>query len=67
MTFRVKDAYCPQLNEATKEPKVLITSTAFLVGVAAGGAVIFLFPGLGAGGNAIWKNVVKPFFSRTFK
>jgi len=29
----------------------------FLAGAIVGGAVIFLFPGVGAGGNAIWKGV----------
>lgn len=34
----------------------------FALGMIAGGAIIFLFPGLGAGGNAIWKNVILPLF-----
>ena len=29
----------------------------FVLGAITGGAVIFLFPGVGAGGNAIWKRV----------
>ena len=35
-----------------------------LTSLVIGGALIFLFPGLGTGGNAIWKNWVRPFFDR---
>lgn len=38
----------------------------FALGLVAGGAIIFLCPGLGAGGNAVWKNVIKPFFKNNF-
>lgn len=44
----------------------MLTLTAFQLGVIAGGATIFLCPGLGSGGNAIWKNWVRPFFDRFF-
>lgn len=38
----------------------------FLLGAVAGGAVIYLFPGLGSGGSAIWNNIIKPFFKDMF-
>jgi len=39
--------------------------TTFVLGAITGGAVIFLFPGLGTGGSAIYR-AVRDFVERTF-
>ena len=48
----------------TKEPFMAFTT--FQLGMIAGGAIIFLFPGVGAGGNRIYKHVIKPIIDRIF-
>lgn len=36
----------------------------FWTGLVLGGAIVYLFPGVGAGGNAIYKRFIKPLFTK---
>lgn len=38
----------------------------FWIGLVAGGTIVYLFPGLGTGGNVLFKRFIKPALDKIF-